>query len=112
MSTPYYQSEDLPRLPEVGSSAPELWEQYASYYHAATATEGALSSREKALIALAIAHVLPCPYCIDSYTQACLERGASLEQMTEAIHVAAALRAGATLAHGIQMKTVADRLSL
>ena len=64
---------------------------------------GALSKREKALIALAVAHSKRCPYCIDAFTTACLETGSNPEQMTEAIHVAASLEAGITLIHGIQM---------
>jgi len=45
-----------------------------------------------------------CPYCIDAYTDASLEKGADLEQMTEAVHVATAIRGGASLVHGVQMQ--------
>ena len=65
--------------------------------------EGALSEREKSLIALAVAHAVQCPYCIDAYSQGCLEKGADVEQMTEAVHVACAIRGGASLVHGMQM---------
>jgi 4-carboxymuconolactone decarboxylase len=44
-----------------------------------------------------------CPYCIDAYTQESLKNGSDLEQMTEAVHVAAAIRGGASLVHGMQM---------
>ena len=74
--------------------------------------EGALTAREKALIALAVAHAVQCPYCIDAYTQACLEQGANGEQMTEAVHVAAAIRGGATLVHGVQMKKILEKLEM
>lgn len=107
----YYQSEDLDRFEEMAAGAPELWERFQSWY-GATFAEGALSVREKALIALAVAHAIPCPYCIDAYSKTALESGSNLEQMTEAVQVAAALRAGATLAHGLMMKTVVDRLSM
>lgn len=43
------------------------------------------------------------PYCIDAYSKDCLEKGSDLEQMTEALHVAAAIRGGASLVHGVQM---------
>ena len=108
---PYYKSEDLPRFSEVGEGAPALWEKFQAWY-AAVFEDGALSAREKALIALAIAHAEPCPYCIDAYTRSCLEQGADLGQMTEAIQVAAAIKAGAALVHGVQMKTVHDSLSM
>ena len=71
-----------------------------------------MTEREKALIALAVAHALQCPYCIDAYTQACLEKGSNLAEMTEAVHVAAAIRGGASLVHGVQMRNVATKLSL
>ncbi|MCG9966774.1 arsenosugar biosynthesis-associated peroxidase-like protein [Pelotomaculum terephthalicicum JT] len=105
----YYNPADLARFPSVGEDAPELWEKFMSYY-TAVFQEGALSAREKALIALAVAHALQCPYCIDAYTRDVLEKGADREQMTEAVHVAAAIRSGATLVHGVQMKNVADKL--
>jgi alkylhydroperoxidase/carboxymuconolactone decarboxylase family protein len=107
----YYHSEDLTRLGDFAEGAPALWERFQAWYGDVFA-EGALSAREKALVALAVANALQCPYCIDAYTRTCLEQGSNLEQMSEAIHVAAAIRAGATLAHGIQMKNVADRLSM
>ena len=54
-------------------------------------------------IALAVAVTTQCPYCIDAYTSASLEKGSDLEQMTEAVHVAVAIRGGASLVHGVQM---------
>ena len=44
-----------------------------------------------------------CPYCIDAYTDTCLKKGADEEQMMEAVHVAAAIKGGAALVHGVQM---------
>ena len=102
--TSYYDPEDLPKFPEVGAFAKDHMEKFFDYYGAATASDGALSKREKALIALAVSHALKCPYCIDAYTTTCLETGSNPEQMTEAIHVAAALQAGITLVHGVQMQ--------
>ena len=107
----YYNSEDLPRFGDIGRDAPQLWEKFKQY-NRAVFEEGSLGEREKALIALAVAHVVQCPYCIDAYTQACLEKGSNTEQMTEAIHVGAAIRAGAVLVHGLQMRNAADRLTM
>jgi len=63
----------------------------------------ALTVREKSLIALAVAHVVQCPYCIDAYSTNCLQKGADEEQMMEAVHVAAAIKSGATLVNSVQM---------
>jgi alkylhydroperoxidase/carboxymuconolactone decarboxylase family protein len=111
MNDSYYHSHDLPRFGEIGNDAPELAKKFFDYYGAVFA-EGALSQREKALIALAVAHAVQCPYCIDAYTRDCLEKGSDAEQMTEAVHVAAAIRGGASLIHGLQMRNVLDQMSM
>lgn len=107
----YYESDDLPRFGDIGKNNPELWKLFSEWYGAVFA-EGALSQREKALIALAVAHAVQCPYCIDAYTTDCLEKGSNLDQMTEAVHVAAAIRGGASLVHGVQMRNAADKISM
>ncbi|MFQ6113532.1 MAG: arsenosugar biosynthesis-associated peroxidase-like protein [bacterium] len=107
----YYNPMDLEKFSDIGKNAPELWNKFSEWYGAVFA-EGALSEREKSLIALAVAHAVQCPYCIDAYAQACLEKGSNKEQMTEAIHVAAAIRGGASLVHGVQMRNVVDKLSM
>jgi alkylhydroperoxidase/carboxymuconolactone decarboxylase family protein len=107
----YYEPNDLKKFGEIGKDAPELAKKYFDYYQAVFA-EGELSEREKALIALAVAHAIQCPYCIDAYTQTSLEKGSNITEMTEAVHVAAVIRAGASLVHGIQMRNVAAKLSL
>jgi alkylhydroperoxidase/carboxymuconolactone decarboxylase family protein len=109
--TSYYEDKDLPRFPEIGQDGSELAEKFFAYYQAVLA-QGELTEREKALIALAVAHTVQCPYCIDAYTQACLEKGSNLAEMTEAIHVAVAIRGGASLVHGIQMRNVAQKISM
>lgn len=106
----YYQTEDLPKLADLSLGAPALWEAFQAYYAGALGA-GALTEREKSLIALAVSHALQCPYCIDVSTRRGVERGASPAEMTEAIHVAAAIRAGATLSHAVQMQEAAGRLS-
>ena len=107
----YYKPADLSKFPDIGQNAPELAQKFFEYYNAVFA-EGALTEREKALIALAVAHAVQCPYCIDAYTQGCLEKGSNQEEMTEAVHVATAIRGGASLVHGIQMKNTAQNISL
>ena len=111
MTDHYYNSEDLARFSEMGEEAGHLWEKFNAWYGAVFA-DGALSEREKALIALAVAHAVQCPYCIDAYSQACLENGSDPEQMTEAVHVAAAIRGGASLVHGVQMRNKTKQLGM
>lgn len=107
----YYEENDLHRFAEMGKHRSDLFEKFMAWYQACQ-EDGALSRREKALIGLAVAHALQCPYCVDAYAQACLEAGSNMEQMTEAVHMASALRGGATLIHGLQAHNSVDKVSM
>jgi 4-carboxymuconolactone decarboxylase len=111
MMADYYDANDLSRFAEMGRERPDLMEKFFGWY-LATLEEGALSKREKALIGLAVAHTIQCPYCIDSFAQTCLETGSNTEQMTEAIHVASGVRGGASLIHGLQALNAIDKVSM
>ena len=104
----YYETADLAKLKEVADGAPALWDKFQAWY-TEVLQEGALTAREKSLIALAVSNALQCPYCIDLHTRGALENNVSIEQMTEALQVAAVIRAGATLSHGVQMRAVAGQ---
>ena len=107
----YYKPEHLPQFPNIAEGNKELADAFFSYY-GNVFQDGALTAREKALIALAVSHTIQCPYCIDAYTSESLQKGADLEQMTEAVHVATAIRGGASLVHGIQMMEHAKKLAM
>ena len=111
MSDAHYCAHDLANFGTIGDHAPDLAKKFFSWYEAVFAA-GALSAREKSVIALAVAHAVQCPYCIEAYSRDALEKGADLEQMTEAVHVAAAIRGGASLVHGVQMRRHADKLGM
>lgn len=111
MDKSYYNSEDLKKFGNVTDFQEELGEKFFSYY-GAVFEEGALTTREKSLIALAVSHAVQCPYCIDAYTTDSLEKGASEEQMMEAVHVATAIRGGASLVHSVQMMNKVNKLSM
>ena len=111
MSKSYYETKDLTDFPNIGEYAPKEGEKFFEYYGQATGA-GALSEREKALIALTVSHTENCPYCIDAYTNTCLEKGSNKAEMTEAIHVACAIRGGAALVHGVQMRNICQKVSL
>ena len=70
--------------------------------------KGALSAKSKQLIAVAVAHVTQCPYCIRGHTSAALQHGATAEEIMEAIWVAAEMRAGGAYAHSsLALDTIA-----
>ncbi|MDJ0836403.1 MAG: arsenosugar biosynthesis-associated peroxidase-like protein [Acidobacteriota bacterium] len=107
----YYDSKDLERFGEIGKHRKELADKFFDWY-GSVMEKGALTRREKSLIALGVAHAVQCPYCIDAYATGCLEAGASNDEITEAIHVAAAIRAGASLVHGIQADNAINKVMM
>ena len=111
MENHYYRPEDLAKFGSIGEFEENLGRKFFDYYNEVF-KEGALSTREKALIALAVAHAVQCPYCIDAYTSDSLEKGADPRQMMEAVHVAAAIRGGATLVHAVQMMNKVKSLTM
>ena len=111
MSEHYYHSNDLARFADIGKNAPDLAKKFFDWYGAVFA-DGALTAREKSLIALAVAHAVQCPYCIDAYSKDAAEKGADVDQMTEAVHVAAAIRGGASLVHGVQMRNHVEAIGM
>ena len=78
--------------------APDIHDAFAAFSERVFAA-GALSSKAKQLIAVAVAHVTQCPYCIRGHTKAALRQGATEQEIMEAIWVAAEMRAGGAYAH-------------
>lgn len=107
----YYDPDDLKKFGNISDFQPKLGKKFFDYY-GHVFEEGALTAREKSLIALAVAHAIQCPYCIDAYTEDTMEKGCDEEQMMEAVHVAAAIRGGASLVHGVQMMNKYKELSM
>lgn len=105
----YYEPADLGHFADVGNYARPLMQHFWSYYNGVFGQDGALTKREKALIGLAVAHSKQCPYCIDSFTNGCLDAGATVEAMHESVHAAAALGAGIDLVHAVQMQNALKR---
>ena len=80
--------------------APEIFEAFRAFGQRVFA-DGALPSKTKQLIAVAVAHVTQCPYCIRGHTDLALRQGATDNEIMEAIWVAAEMRAGGAYAHSI-----------
>ena len=88
--------------------APEVEAAFRQFSQAVF-RDGALSGKTKQLIAVAVAHVTQCPYCIKGHTKAALRHGATAEELMEAIWVAAEMRAGAAYAHSVlALDTIED----
>ena len=78
--------------------APEAYAAFRAFGQKVFA-DGALPSKTKELIAVAVAHVTQCPYCIRGHTELALKQGATEQELMESIWVAAEMRAGAAYAH-------------
>ncbi|SFN82511.1 alkylhydroperoxidase AhpD family core domain-containing protein [Roseovarius lutimaris] len=88
--------------------APETEDAFRSFSKAVFA-EGTLDARTKQLIAVAVAHVTQCPWCIEGHVKAAQRAGASGEQIMEAVWVATEMRAGAAWAHALKSVELLDK---
>src|SRR5690348_729134 len=92
--------------------APEIHAAFRAFGQRVFA-DGALPEKTKQLIAVAVAHVTQCPYCIRGHTELATKKGATEQEIMEAIWVAAEMRAGAAYAHANialdTMNRVADK---
>ena len=107
----YFEPGDLKNFKNITEWQEEYGKKFFDWY-GSVFQEGALTEREKSLIALAVAHAIQCPYCIEAYSSSCLVKGADEEQMMEAVHVASAIRAGTTLVYGTQMMKHVNKMSM
>ena len=84
----------------------EAWRNFSR----AVFKEGVLDEKTKQLIAVAVAHVTQCPYCIKAHTPQAIRKGASKEEVMEAIWIAAEMRAGAAYAHATLAMEEMDKI--
>lgn len=94
-----YSLDNLKKLPNLGKLAPDATTAFWAYDKAALA-DGAIPKKYKELMAIAVALTTQCPYCIELHRKAALQAGVTEQELGEAIHVTAALRAGAAITHG------------
>ncbi len=100
METSMYPPSSVELARKRQALAPEPLKAFKAF-SAAVFADGALPNVTKQLIAVAVAHVTQCPYCIKGHTAEALKKGASEEQIMEAIWVAAEMRAGGAYAHSM-----------
>ncbi|MCU0895074.1 MAG: carboxymuconolactone decarboxylase family protein [Rhodospirillales bacterium] len=100
MAGELYPEADRSLVDERNKLAPEIQQAFQAFQNKVFA-DGALPKKTKQLIAVAIAHVTQCPYCIKGHTRGALRAGASEQEIMEAIWVAAEMRAGGAIAHSL-----------
>ncbi|KSU86038.1 alkylhydroperoxidase [Fictibacillus sp. S7] len=108
MANNLYQRENLRHLAKLGELAPAQQQAYENFSRTVM-QEGALTKKDKEIIAVAVAHATECPYCIDVHTRNAKTSGASLEELVEAVFVTAALEAGGAVTHSTHMQNALDQ---
>ena len=101
MSEHYHDAADLKLMKEMRKLAPADFDAWLGL-DKIVGRDGAIPRKYRELMAIAVACTTQCPYCIDAYSKDSLEKGADLDQMTEAVHVAAAIRGGAPVRNDMQ----------
>ena len=94
-----YDMKNLSKLKTLEANAPEAMKAFWAF-DKATMADGAIPSKYKELMALAVALTTQCPYCIEIHSKKARENGASDPEIAEVVTIAAALRAGAAITHG------------
>jgi AhpD family alkylhydroperoxidase len=102
-----YDMKNLKALKSLEANAPEAFKAFWAFDKAAMA-DGAIPSKYKELMALAVAFTTQCPYCIEIHAKRAHESGASEREIAETVAVAAALRAGAAVTHGTHAMKAAE----
>ena len=108
MDTNLYPASNAEFARQRAQLAPEISAAFKAF-SARVFSDGALSTKTKQLIAVAVAHVTQCPYCIRGHTELALKHGATQPEVMEAIWVAAEMRAGGAVAHSVvALDTIAE----
>jgi len=94
-----YDMKNLAKLKIIEANAPDAMKAFVAFDKAAMAA-GAIPAKYKELMAIAVAFTTQCPYCIEIHSKKAREAGATDAEISEAVFVAAALRAGAAVTHG------------
>jgi AhpD family alkylhydroperoxidase len=104
----YHQHADLGLIPELKTLDPVGFAGFVALDKTVGRTDGAIPQKYRELIALGVALTTQCPYCLDVHTAAAKKAGATREELAETVTIAAALRAGAALTHGLVALTLYD----
>ncbi|WP_240512041.1 carboxymuconolactone decarboxylase family protein [Paludifilum halophilum] len=107
MSRNLYTRDHLEHLNRIGKITPELQQAFQAF-NRSVMKEGALTVKEKEIIAVAVAHATECPYCIDIHTKQAKKAGASLKELVEAAFVTASIEGGGAIAHSTHVKNALD----
>ena len=104
----YQSREDLTIIPDLMGLAAKEGSAFMAFHHSMEREDGVIPRKYRELIALGVAFTTQCAYCIDTHTRQARDAGASKEEIAETAFVAAAVRAGGTLAHALLSLRLAE----
>jgi AhpD family alkylhydroperoxidase len=93
-----YRSSYSKRLKEFSNLHEDAFQAFRDFAQSSMKA-GIISAKDKELIAVAIAHVTGCPYCIDAHVKGAKKNGATIEEVAESVFVAVAVKAGSAFSH-------------
>jgi AhpD family alkylhydroperoxidase len=105
----YHQHGDLSLLPELRKLDQPGFEGFVALDKTVGRTDGKIPQKYRELIAIGVALTTQCPYCLDVHTGNAKKAGVTREELAETVHIAAALRAGAALTHGLLALKLYDK---
>ena len=83
-------------------------QKFLSFNRATERQDGAIPRKYRELVAIGVALTTQCAYCLDVHTRHARAHGVTKEELAEAAFVAAAVRAGGTLAHSLMALRMYD----
>jgi len=99
--TDYQRPEDIQSVPQLVALAPTEAKAFLAFNHACARADGLIPPKYRELISLAVSLTTQCAYCLDVHTASAAKAGATREELAETAMIAAAVRAGGTLAHAL-----------
>ena len=108
----YQTPQDLQLASTLAGLAPTEARAFLAYDHAAKRADGAIPPKTREWIALAVALTTQCGYCLDLHSRAAKRLGTTREELAEIALIAAAVRAGATVGHGLMALRLFDEASV
>lgn len=100
MANHYHDRSDVALFKELKGLAPKEFDAWLALDRIVGREDGKIPRKYRELIALAVAHVTQCVYCIEAHAKGAKKAGATREEVAETTFLAAALRAGGAAAHG------------
>ena len=104
----YQEASDLALAPKLAAASPIEAKAFLALNAAAERTDGAIPAKYRELISVGVALTTQCSYCLDVHTRRALAAGATREELAETTFIAAALRAGAAVGHGLLVQKIVD----